>query len=158
MSNTDSVSALIEIADRMDWCTNWHCGTCAASSLRRGLEKLLGCEKSYPTYPEADMERLAGLMAALKAISHGGSAEALLLIVSKALGPERTNAILGNSPAGLHYGLMWQAHLIVEKKREIHRNRCDPNRVAEERAIKKKAKAEAHARRIEKYRIMRAIN
>lgn len=152
MPDTGSVSGLIEIADRLRWCTDWHCGTCAASHLRRGLEKLLGCAKSYPTYPQADMERLASLMAGLSNISDGGAAEALLLLVSKKLGFEQTSEILGDSPAGMHYQLMWQAHLLAEKKRELHRQRFAPDRVAAERARKKNAKADAHARRIEKYK------
>lgn len=154
MPDRGSVSGLIEIADRMDWCTDWHCGTCTASYLRRGLERLLGCEQSYPVYPQADMERLASLMAGLSSITDGGAAEALLLIVSKKLGFEQTSTILGDSPAGIHYQLMWQAHLVAEKKRELHRQRCDPNWVAAERARKKNAKADAHARRIEKYKVI----
>ena len=151
----NSVSSLIEIADRMQWCHDWHCGTCAASNLRHRLEQLIGCEKAYPAYPEADMERLAHLMAEPAAVSDGGTAEALLLLISKKLGFERTSAILGQSPAQSHYQLMWQAHLVAEKRRELHRLRCDPDRVQAERANKKTARADAHGRRIEKYKALR---
>lgn len=158
MLNIGSVSDLIEITDLMGWCTDWHCGTCAASQLRRGLERLLLCPKSYPAYQAADMERLANLMIELSSVRDGGAGEALLLLVSKKLGFEQTSAILGDSPAGIHYQLMWQAHLVAEEKRELHRQRFAPERVAELRAEKSKARADAHASRIEKYRGMRRIN
>lgn len=150
-----AVTGLIEIADRMRWCTDWHCGTCAASRFRRGLEKLLGCAKSYPSYSETDMDRLAQMMSEVRHISDGGAAEALLLLISKKLGFERTSEILGQSPARSHYQLMWQAHLVAEKRREIHRLRCDPDRVQAERVNKKTARADAHGRRIEKYKALR---
>ncbi len=155
MPDFGTVSGLIEISDRMGWCTDWHCGTCAASRLRRGLEKLLGCQTSYPAYPEAAMERLAHMMAGVSGISDGGSAEALLLLVSKKLGFEQTSAILGDSPAGSHYHLMWRAHLVADEKRELHRQRFAPERVAAQRAEKAKARADAHESRIEKYKALR---
>lgn len=104
------------------------------------------------------MERLANLMIELSSVRDGGAGEALLLLVSKKLGFEQTSAILGDSPAGIHYQLMWQAHLVAEEKRELHRQRFAPERVAELRAEKSKARADAHASRIEKYRGMRRIN
>lgn len=150
-----AVLDLIEIADRLGWCTEWHCGTCAASNLRRGLEQLLGREKAYPAYLEADMERLAEMLSELVEVRDSGAAEALLLLVSRKLGYQRTSAILGESPAASHYKAMWAAHLIVENKRDLHRQLSDPGRVATERANKKKIRAEQHALRIAKYKAMR---
>ena len=67
------------------------------------------------------MERLAHLIAGLKDINGGGAAEALLLLVSRKLGFEQTSAILKGSPAFSHYKMMWHAHIVIEEKREIHR-------------------------------------
>lgn len=118
-----SVARLIAFADTGGWCTDWQCGTCAASRLRRGLEKLLGCSQSYPGYSEADMEQLARMLSELSEVRDSGAAEALLLLVSRMIGYERTAFILGNTPAGSHYELMWQSHLEAEKRRETHRSR-----------------------------------
>lgn len=150
-----AVLDLIEIADRLGWCTDWHCGTCEASNLRRGLERLLGCEKAYPAYLEADMERLTEMLSELVEVRDSGAAEALLLLVSRKLGYQRTSAILGDGPAASHYKAMWAAHLIVESKRDLHRQLSDPGQVAAERANNKKIRAEQHALRIAKYRAMR---
>jgi hypothetical protein len=155
MSESEVVADLIEIADQMRWCSDWHCGTCAASKLRRGLEKLLDCPKSYPAYSAADMERLAHLISGLKSINGGGAAEALLLLVSRRLGFEQTSAILKGSPALSHYQLMWHAHLAIEKKRELHRQLNDTQKVAILRESKKKVRYTAHVCRIKKYREMK---
>lgn len=155
ISANGAVLDLIEIADRLGWCTDWHCGTCAASDLRRGLEQLLGCGEAYPAYLKADMERLAEMLSDIVEFRNSGAAEALLLLVSRKLGYQRTSAILGESPAASHYEAMWAAHLIVENKRDVHRQLSEPGRVATERANKKKIRAEQHALRIAKYKAMR---
>lgn len=114
--DSGSIAGLIEISDRLHWCQDWHCGTCGAARLRRGLEKVLGLEKSSTIYSVADMERLAGELSGLKVVIDSGTAEALLLLASRRLGRERMTEILENCPARLHYDLMWNAHASHQQK------------------------------------------
>jgi hypothetical protein len=79
----------------------------------------------------------------------------LLLLVSRRLGFEQTSAILKGSPALSHYQLMWHAHLAIEKKRELHRQLNDTQKVAILRESKKKVRYTAHVCRIKKYREMK---
>lgn len=108
--DSGSIAGLVEISDRLRWCTDWHCGTCGAARLRRGVEKVLGIEKSSTNYPVADMERLAAQLSGLRVITDSGTAEALLLLASRTLGSKRMISILGDGPARVHYELMRNAH------------------------------------------------
>lgn len=111
-----AIAGLLEISDHLHWCKDWYCGTCGAARLRRGLEKVLGLERSSTVYSVADMERLAGELLGLKKVIDSGTAEALLLLASRRLGHERMTEILGDGPARLHYDLMWKAHLAAQER------------------------------------------
>lgn len=121
---SDPLLLLIRMADRLGFCLDWRCGTCGAGRFRRALSKLL--DSPLEEQDRANllaMERLAQLLAQLDLVQDGGAAEALLLLVSRSLGYERTSSILGASPAAEHYKRMWRAHLEIEEKRSIHRQR-----------------------------------
>ncbi len=82
------------------------------------MERALGCQKSSSSYSDADMERLAQHLSGLKALNDGGTAEALLWLASRQLGFEKVASILVGTAAGLHFDLMWRAHLASQLSRE----------------------------------------
>jgi hypothetical protein len=119
-----SLLLLIRIADHLAFCLDWHCGTCGAGKLRRALARLLDCTPSdLGPFPSSATERLALMLSQIKEIKDEGVAEALILLVSRSLGYDRTSTILGASPAADHYQKMWQAHLEVDKKLSSHGQR-----------------------------------
>jgi hypothetical protein len=136
-NGADPLLLLIRMADRLGFCLDWHCGTCGAGRFKRALAKLLDCPLPLQEHANlSDMARLAQMLAQLDQIQDGGAAEALLLLVSRSLGYERTSAILGASPSALHYQCMWHAHLEIENKRSIHRQRENLSRTENRPFIK----------------------
>jgi hypothetical protein len=143
--SSTGLDAVIDNATRQNMCTRWGCTTCGTDPFRGALARHLN---SSEPLSEDSLRRLGKELSELKTIRNEDAVEFCILWAASGLGQLELTAVLGDGPVGRHYERMLKAKTKRDEARREHERRNSPEFVEANRAVKREAKADAHAERL----------